>query len=78
MAGYSKDFSANSFKNDDSFFGGEDNKTKRETVLRFPVSSPEISVRDAMNGSPLVSDSKIVPIILPNTIHACRKKNLGK
>jgi len=61
---------------DFSFLDGANKKEQRKILGEFSAEHKNSMVRNIQIGSTFRISSNYVPIILPNTIHGCRKKNL--
>jgi site-specific DNA recombinase len=59
-----------------SFLDGANKKERRKIHSEFSAEDNNLMVRSIQNGSGFNSSMNYLPIILPNTIHGCKKKNL--
>jgi len=61
---------------DFSFLGRTNKNERRKIHPEFSAEDKNLMVRSVQNGSRFNSSVNYLPIILPNTIHGCKKKNL--
>jgi hypothetical protein len=70
-------FSKDSENFDFSFFGGGKQKNREKIRSEFSPVEPDLLVRDNKIGSAFRFNSNCqIPIIIPNIIHACKRKDL--
>ena len=70
-------FSKDSENLDFSFFGGGKQKNREKIRNEFSPVEPDLLVRDNKIGSSFrLSSNCEMPFMIPNIIHACKRKNL--
>ena len=70
---------SNNYENlNPSDFSGRSEKIQRKTAEPFSSHDSDFSVCDKQNGGAFQNASNYISIILPNTIHRCKKRNLRK
>ena len=66
--------SSDNFKSLD--FGGQPVRSRGQSLDELTPDVSDSTVRNSKNGGAFSAPSNYIPIILPNIIHKCRKKNL--